>query len=111
MITEEEVQQALRSQIPAIVNGLRDTLRETALQQAKETIAVEIRKLVQDFIAQELAGQVRDTLIESKDGLVSMAAKLAVSLQQEIGEHMHAHLKKKLESSWERKQIMEKLFS
>ena len=49
-------------------------------------------------------------LVESKQGLIAVGAKLAPALVEELVKSMADAFKKKMEQSWERKKVFEAIW-
>ena len=111
MLTKEQIDQAVQDIVPDVLRGLKNELRDRALGIARDAALDVVRKEVAAWATENLVPAVRDSLIESKDGIVAVAPTVAKSLVDVLATAMTAELKKKLESSWERKKILEAMFA
>jgi hypothetical protein len=111
VITEDQVQTIAAEVLPNVLAGLRREIQESALYQAKEIAKREVAAAVEAFVKAEVVPDIHAALIESKDGLVSIAPALAESMCKGLADSLHAALVKKLETSWDRKKLFEALLS
>jgi hypothetical protein len=111
MLTNEQIEKAVADAIPNVLVGLRREIEETALYQAKQTALTCINKAVQDWCTENLIPGVKEALVESKDGLIALGPLLAEKTTEALVASITADLSEKLSKSWERKKIMEALFS
>ena len=110
MITQEEIDRAIKASIPDIVSGLKDKMTKNLIQDAYEIAANAVKKEVDSFVADELCKSLRASLIESKDGLIKLGADLSAKYTEMIFASLVDDLKKKLENSYNRSKILDALF-
>ncbi len=107
MLTQEQIQDAVNSSLPNVLDGLKKEIADTAINQAKSTVAEEVRIAVSAYVKDEIIPLVLKELAEEKSGLISCAPKMAKGISDEITKALLEGMRKKMESSWERKKIFE----
>jgi hypothetical protein len=108
-LTQEQINQAVSDAMPDILAGLRKEIAEAAVSQARQSAQFAVQKAVNDWITTNLIPEILTTLSDNKAGLIAMCPKLAEGITMVMTEAFVAEVKKKLESSWERKKIFEAL--
>lgn len=108
-LTAEQIQQAVQSALPDVLAGLREQIKEQALYAARDTVLNEVRNAVSTWVKENLVPEIQATLVESKDGLVAIAPQMAASLNQVLCDAFVDSVKKKMESSWDRRKVFEAL--
>ena len=109
MLTQEQIQSAVADAMPDVLAGLRKQVAEQALLQAQRAAADEVQKAVVEWVRVELIPEVHLTLAQNKSSLVSIAPTIASHIGEALSVALMENIKKKLESSWERKKIFEAL--
>jgi hypothetical protein len=110
LLTQEQIQEAVSGAIPDILTGLRNEIAESAIFQARQTAYSAVQKAVTDWVNENLVPEILQTLAASKEGLIASAPQLANCITSSLVEAFSESVKKKLESSWERKKIFEAFF-
>lgn len=111
MLTQEQINQAVSDALPDVLRGLREQIKESALNTAKYAMHDEITAQVKEWISKELTPEILRVLTEEKEGLIGIAPVFAAKIIESLTEGMVDSVQKKLENSWERKKIFEALFS
>lgn len=109
MLTEDQISQAVADVLPNVLAGFKSELSESILREARGQAVALVNKAVTDWVASELVPEIKAALVESKQGLIATAPKLAESLTEAMVAAFSESVKKKLETSWERKKIFEAL--
>jgi hypothetical protein len=109
-LSQEQIASILDEAKPSIIAGLT----AEATRQAHWEMSPIVSKLIQDevtaFMATEIVPVIKAQLVESKEGLVSLAIITANQITEELARGMTDEVKKRLESSYSRGKIFEALF-
>jgi hypothetical protein len=111
MLTQEQINEAVKGAMPDIMAGLRKEIAENAIYHAKQAAFDSVQKAVNAWITENLVPEIIATLAGSKDGLLAMAPQLAQGITGAMIAAFTDSVTKKLESSWERKKIFEALLA
>ena len=109
MLTQDQINQAVSEAMPDILAGLKREISENAIYTAKQAAWTAVQAAVTKWINENLVPEIIEVLAQSKDGLVASAPLLAQSVNAAMVEAFQDTVKKKLESSWERKKLFEAL--
>lgn len=109
MLTQDQINQAVSEAMPDILAGLKREISENAIATAKQAALIAVQAAVTKWINENLVPDIIATLVESKDGLIASAPLLAQSVNAAMIEAFTDTVKKKLETSWERKKLFEAL--
>jgi len=109
MLTQEQINEAVADAMPNVLAGLKREISENAIYTAKQAAWSAVQAAVTKWINENLVPEILTALAESKDGLVASAPLLAQSVNDAMVEAFQDTVKKKLESSWERKKLFEAL--
>lgn len=109
MYSQEQINELLEAAKPSIIEGLKKEIQQTVTYQMQEAAAKAVREHTTQWINENVIPEITAQLVESKDGLISLGAKLAPMLLDSMTESFAGAIKKKMESSWERKKIFESL--
>ena len=110
MISEEMLQEALKSTLPSVLEGLKQSFKERAIRDAENKMSQVISETVATFMKEEIVPEIQRSLIESKEGLIATVPLFAGEITTLLAEAMTKELKKKLETSWDRQKIFEAMF-
>ncbi len=110
MITEEMLQETLKSTLPSVLEGLKQSFRERTIRDAENKMSQIIAETVSTFMKEQIIPEIQLALIESKNGLISTVPIFAEEVTKLIADAMIKDLKKHLENSWERQKIFEAMF-
>lgn len=110
MISEEMLQEALKSTLPSVLEGLKQSFKERAIGEAENRISQVIAETVTTFMKEEIVPEIQKALIESKEGLINTVPLFTGEITTLLAEAMTKELKKKLETSWDRQKIFEAMF-
>ena len=110
MLTQEQIEKAVQDSLPDVLLGLKQSLSEKALYEAREVVAKIVREEVTEWVKAEIVPAIKLALVESKDGLIATAPVLAAGITKALTTAMLADLKEKLGQSWNRGKIMEAMF-
>jgi hypothetical protein len=111
MLTQDQISEAVAEVLPSVLRGFKSELQESILRQARDQAVAQVNKAVTEWVTSELVPEIKLALVESKDGLIAAAPKLAESLTEAMVSAFSETVKNKLETSWERKKIFEALLS
>lgn len=111
MLSQDQINQAVSDAMPNVLAGLRKEISETALYHARDSVRAAVAKAVGEWVEAELVPAIRTTLAAEKDGLIAIAPEIAAGITAELNKTLLAHIKAKLETSWERKKIFEALLA
>ncbi len=110
MLSQDEINKLLDAAKPRVIESLQEEISKTisynVLAQARETIS----KHVADWVVANVVPDITKQLIESRDGLISVGAKVAEQLADELVKGMTEQISENLKHSWTRREILEKLF-
>ncbi|AGZ32681.1 hypothetical protein [Burkholderia pseudomallei] len=109
MLTQDQINQAVSEAMPDILVGLKREISENAISTAKLAAWSAVQTAVTKWINENLVPDIIEVLAESKDGLIASAPLLAQSINAAMLEAFTDTVKKKLETSWERKRLFEAL--
>ena len=109
-INTEQMQELIANQMPSILEGMKKELRETLTTQAVRCATDLVSKATAEWMNENLVPEIHRQLVESKDGLLVVAEEFGKELTIQLTEALSGSLKKRLESSWERKKIFSALF-
>jgi hypothetical protein len=109
MLTEEQISEAVASALPDVLRGLREQIKESALNTAKYAIHDQITSKVKEWVDHEIVPEMIRVLVEEKEGLIRVAPVFASKIVETLTESLVEMMRNKLESSWERKKIFEAL--
>lgn len=110
-LSQEQIAAILKDATPNIIEGLKEEVKKAVQWQLQDTASRLCKTEVEEWMKQEIVPEIRKTLVENKDGLVSLAIAATQEINRALAESMGAELKKKLESQWERKKVFEALFT
>lgn len=109
MLTQDQINQAVSEAMPDILAGLKREISENAIYTAKQAAWSAVQAAVTKWINENLVPDIITVLSESKDGLIASAPLFAQSINNAMLEAFADTVKKKLETSWERKKLFEAL--
>lgn len=96
---------------PAVIESLKKELTQGITYEARNEMSKMVQKHVTDWVKENIIPEITKTLIESKEGMISLGVKLAPVIVDEMVKSATETIKKNLESSWSRKEIFGKLLS
>ncbi len=111
MLTQEQINEAVKDAMPSVLQGLRNEIAEQALREARQVVSTQIQSVVTAWFTSEVVPEVKAALVESKAGLIAVAPQFADQLSASLVKAMTEGLQKRLESTWERKKILEAMFA
>lgn len=105
-------------QIQEIINSAKVSLTEaTAKELAKsveQSITYQASQVVGEFaktwVTENILPEVKRQLVENQDALIAVAAKSAEDMAIQLAKAMSESLKKTLESSYSRNDLLKKMF-
>lgn len=109
-LTPEQVQEILEAAKPDIVAGLKKEIVSQAVYDITKIASQLIKDEVTKFASTEILPEIRQSLTESKKGLVSLVVPVAEAVTTELAAALVSDLKRKLESSYSRSKLLEALF-
>lgn len=110
-LTDEQVAQILEEAKPRLVEGLIEDVRSSMRFGVNDVIQKEILDCVRAFVKENILPDLIDALTENKEGILSVAPKLAEESVVAIATSLTTALGKQLENSWGRKKILEALYN
>lgn len=110
LLTQEQIEEAVKGMVPDIMKGLKKELTYHAEQHAYRIIKELTQEVVTQWMNEEVIPAMKKELVESKDGIISVAPRFAKVMTDTLVEGMVEDLKKNLEQSWTRNKIFEALF-
>lgn len=96
---------------PAVIESLKTELAKGISYEARQKCADMVRRHVEEWVVENILPEVTASMIESKDGLISVAVGLAPTVVDEIQKAVIVSVKNNLETSYKRKQIFDALLS
>lgn len=96
--------------LPSVLEGLKSEIKGTIEWQVKDQAAKLVAEHVTAYIKDSVLPELTIQLIESRDGLMQIAAQLAPRVTSALVEALMGELKAKLERSWDRAKIFEAMF-
>lgn len=109
-LTPEQVSEILEAAKPDIIAGLKEEVVRQAKWDLNDKAGQMVRAEVERFVGEEIVPVIREQLIESKEGLISLAVPLAETIVTELAAKLAQDAKKNMENSWDRKKILDALF-
>jgi len=109
-LSKEQIEEILNDAKPSIVEGIKNNVVNSMTYDVRESLLQLVKAEVQEFVKTEIIPELQKELIESKQGLVSVAVNFAPVIVEELTKSMAESVKVNLESSWKRKEILTKLF-
>ena len=111
MLTEDQINEAVKDVLPNVLAGLKKQVTEQALYAAQQTMVTEVNKAVTSWVIENLVPEIHASLAQSKDGLIAAVPRMAEGITAALSESLLSTLTKKLENTWERKKIFGALIS
>jgi len=105
MLTEIQINEMLEAAKPSIINGFKEEISKNITWEIREKAAAVIQKEVEAWVKENVIPEVLKGLTERKEGFIGLGVEFGQQAVQLISQSMTDTLKKKLESSWERKKI------
>lgn len=109
-LTKEQIASILDDAKPSIIAGLRDQIKEQVRWEMSPVVTKMITEEVTAFMGAEIIPVIKQQLIESKDGLISVAIELSKAIAADLAASLAGTMKKKLENSYDRQKIFKALF-
>ena len=111
MLTQEQIESLFNEARPSVLEGLKREMSVQISHEARSEAAKVVRTHVEAWVKANVIPELTLQLIEGKDGLVKAGKLLADAVCDELVKSCVKDLAKKLEQSWERKNIMEAMFA
>jgi len=108
-LEKQDLDKILEDIKPSIINGFKNELKTSIDYETKERVKKEIGDFISKWIKEEVIPEIEKELIESKEGLIKVAPKMAEELTAQITTRFAEDCKKNLENSWTRKKLFETL--
>jgi hypothetical protein len=109
-MTEKDIQELLDKAKPAVIESLQKELAGSISYQVKQIASEEVVKFVREWIRDEVLPEIKRELVESKESFISVAVRTAPVIGEELSKHLTDTVKKSLENSYARGEILKKLF-
>jgi uncharacterized protein (DUF1778 family) len=109
-LTPEQVREILEQAKPEIIAGLKAEVIQSARWDLSQEAAKLVKTEVEQFIAAEIIPIVKQNLIESKEGLISLVAPMTEQIMVALANELAQQAKKNLEQSYKRREIFKALF-
>jgi len=110
MITAEQINEMLEAAKPSIIEGFKKEIANNISYEVKSAASKVIVEETTKWVKENIVPEVVKILVESKEGLISVGAKLAHPMVESLVESILKDFKKNLENSYGRNKIMEVLF-
>jgi len=111
MLTQDQVNELLEQAKPSIIEGLKREVSSSVTFVMKDEAGRIIREHVTAWIKTNVIPELTSQLVEGKDGLIKAGKLLADAVCEQLVTAMATDLGKKLTNQWERKKILESMFS
>lgn len=108
--TQIDVDAEVRAALPAVMEKLRESIKERVYIEAQNVALEEVRKATREWAVAALVPEVLAQLEAGKRGMVEQAETISNGIATALGEALLAQMRKTLESSYTAKEIAEKLF-
>lgn len=109
-ITSDEIMAEIENHRDELVAHMVEETKQSISNQISWSLRDEISKLVKNFIADEMAPQIKSALTESKPAILLAVTKMSEELSEELAKAMLAEAKENLQQSYKRAEILKKLF-
>lgn len=109
-LSTEQISKLLEEAKPSIIAGLRDSVIQTAKWDMQATVSKLINDEITTFMKDEIIPEIHKQLVESKEGLITVAISTASTIAEELAQSMANELKTKLQQSYTRTKIFEAMF-
>lgn len=109
-INEQFYTEILEQNKDAVRQAVADAMLDSIKREFQWELPNALKKVVNEFIEEEIAPSVRAQLLENKDELVQAATALIAGVPAEIGKALQMHLAKTLTDSWKLRKVTEALF-
>lgn len=109
-VTQEMMDQMLSEAMPDIVASFKKQITDGVSWSVLEAARTECSKFVLEWVNVNVLPEIEKSLVESKDGLAAMGAKLGENVVGLLAESLTDQVKDRLSNSWERSKIFESLF-
>lgn len=96
---------------PGIIESLKNELTRSITYDVKQAAMEEVKKTVVAWVTAEIIPDVVKSLVEYREGLISIGPKVGAAIVDEISKSMILTASENLKQSWNRKVIFEKLFN
>lgn len=100
----------LESNKSKVRDAVRDSLLEGVKREFQWELPQAVRKVVNDFIAEEIVPEIKAELETNKKAFVEAATEIVKGATGEIGKALQDHLAKNLSQSWTMRKLVEALF-
>lgn len=110
MITNEQISEMLEAAKPSIIEGFKQEIKQSITWEVKQKAASMVAEETAKWVKENIIPEIVKELVESKEGLIGVGAKLAPAMVEGLVASMTEAFKKKMEQSWERKKIFEAIF-
>ena len=109
MLKQEEIQKLIEEVKPSVVEVFKRELLMEAEERAREAAEQVIVEHIKKVMAEEVLPEITKRILESKEGLISIGARIADEMAQMLAEAFTNELSDKLNNSWERRKILRAL--
>jgi len=110
MITAEQINEMLEAAKPSIIEGFKKEIANNISYEVKSAASRVIIEETTKWVKENIIPEVVKSLVESKEGLIAVGAKLAPQMVESLVEGALKDFKKNIESSYSRNKIMEAMF-
>lgn len=109
-LTPEQVQEIFESAKPDIIAGLKAEITRQASWDVTSVASTAVKAEITKFVTEEIVPEIRTLLIESKAGIISTVVPVCETISVELTKALAEEMKKKLEQSYTRAEILKTLF-
>jgi len=110
-LSSEMIQKLVDEATAAIKSNVVEETKKAIRQSVEYEVAGAVKKMVADYMAQEGAAEFRSALVESNPVLVAAVREASSQMAVMLCEAMVVAFAKRLESEWERKALLQAMFS
>jgi aspartokinase len=110
MIKTEELVKMLEENEQEIKEHFVEEVKKIISSKVEYGLGAEIRSLVETFVAEEVAPEVKSTLFEAKPAIMKAVVKMGESMSAEIAASLMKDLQENLKQSYSRKKLWEAMF-
>lgn len=109
MFDESHVKELLDAAKPAVIESLKRELAQTISYDVKQQAARLINEAVTSWVNENIIPEITARLVESKDGLIALGAKIAPAMVEQLAEGVSKTIADKMKESWGRRELFKTL--
>lgn len=109
MLSNEQIQEMLEAAKPSIIESIKADVKQCITWEVKEQCAKQVRAHVEGWVTENVIPEITASLVESKEGIVSIGAALGPAIVDSIVQVLTKEVSENLSKSWQRKKIFDAL--